>query len=114
MVFNTPAMRVRVQKRDDLIANTARRVPVGTRKRFGEQRARFWPNPFGGAVLRAIHCVAKPGKPSRLALGFAPCGSTRKSSAARGASFKHHPLGKPWCDAGLLPVCTDRLQAGFV
>ncbi|MEY4645717.1 MAG: hypothetical protein RLZZ596_2548, partial [Pseudomonadota bacterium] len=25
MVFKTPAMRVRVQKRDDLIANTARR-----------------------------------------------------------------------------------------
>ena len=24
MVFKTPAMRVRVQKRDDLIANTAR------------------------------------------------------------------------------------------
>ena len=45
MVFKTPAMRVRVQKRDDLIANTARRVPVGTRKWFGEQRARFWPNP---------------------------------------------------------------------
>ncbi|MEY4645749.1 MAG: hypothetical protein RLZZ596_2580, partial [Pseudomonadota bacterium] len=40
MVFKTPAMRVRVQKRDDLIANTARRVLGSTRKRFGEQRAR--------------------------------------------------------------------------
>jgi len=95
MVFKTPAMRVRVQKRDDLIANTARRVLGSTRKRFGEQRARFWPNPLPflvrGAVLRAIHSVAKPGKPSRLALGFTPCGSTRKSSAAHGASFEHHP-----------------------
>jgi hypothetical protein len=91
MVFKTSAMRVRVQKRDDLIANTARRVLGSTRKRFGEQRARFWPNPFGGAVLRAIHSVAKPGKPSRLALGFTPCGSTRKSSAAHGASFENHP-----------------------
>ena len=45
MVFKTPAMRVRVQKRDDLIANTVRRVLGSTRKWFGEQRARFWPNP---------------------------------------------------------------------
>jgi hypothetical protein len=65
------------QKRDDLTARIARRVPVGTRKRLGGQRARrrirpdvpagpallarkrhrvcSGPNPFGGVVLRAKH-----------------------------------------------------------
>jgi len=60
-----------------LTTNIARRVPVGTRKRFGGQRARrhirsdvpaspavlarkrarvcSGPNPFGGEVLRAKH-----------------------------------------------------------
>ena len=53
-------------QRDDLVANTARRVPEGTRKGFGGQSARFGPNPFGGVILRAIHFVAKPGKAPAL------------------------------------------------
>jgi len=42
-------------------------------------------------VLRAIRGVARPGKPFRLALGFAPCGSSRKSHAARDANRADHP-----------------------
>jgi hypothetical protein len=78
------------QKRDDLPAKTARRVLdahasglVGKAPVFGRTRR--------GAVLRAIRHVAKPGKPCRLALGFAPCGSSRKSHAAHGASYAEGP-----------------------
>ena len=43
-------------QRDDLLANTPRRVPEGTRKGFGEESARFGPNPkgrgFAGDPLR--------------------------------------------------------------
>ena len=43
-------------QRDDLLANTPRRVPAGTRKGFGEEIARFGPNPkgrgFAGDPLR--------------------------------------------------------------
>ncbi|MDO8386225.1 MAG: hypothetical protein Q7T13_07450 [Polaromonas sp.] len=78
-------------QRDDLLANTPRRVPEGTRKGFGEESARFGPNPIGGVVLRAIRVVTKPGKAFSLALGFAPNGSSRKNPAALGASQATHP-----------------------
>jgi hypothetical protein len=77
-------------QRDDLLANTPRRVPEGTRKGFGEESARFGPNPKG-RVLRAIRFVTKPGKAFSLALGFAPHGSSRKSPAAHRGNQAAHP-----------------------
>jgi hypothetical protein len=45
---------------------------------------------FGRALwdgfFRAICRVARPGKPSRLALGLAPCISSRKIPVAHGAT----------------------------
>jgi len=99
-------------QRDDLLANTTRRVPKGKRKGFGEESARFGPNPkgrgfAGHARPKAVHShwgskgcnrvrgcqrlVTKPGKAFSLALGFAPHGSSRKSLAALGASQAAHP-----------------------
>jgi len=37
--------------------------------------------------------VTNSGEPSRLTLEFAPRASSRKSHAAHGASFEHHPKG---------------------
>ncbi len=65
MLCLTPAMRVRVQN-GMICSPTPRSVCPGTRKGFGEESARFGPNPFGGVGLRAIRFVAKSGKASAL------------------------------------------------
>lgn len=97
MVFKTLAMRIRVPKPDDLIAKPLHRVPAGTRKWFAASRTACRPKPLGGAALQAIGVLAKPGKPSRLAFGFAPGGLSRKSSPARGARFEDPPQGIKSC-----------------
>jgi hypothetical protein len=48
-------------KRDDLTAKTARPVPVGTRKRFGGQRARFGSNPSGRGFAGQARPVGRAG-----------------------------------------------------
>jgi len=72
-------------KRYDFHANTVQRVPEVHASGLVGQSTRFGSNPCGGVVLRAIRCVAKPGRASarpwvlRLA-------APRKTSAAHGAS----------------------------
>jgi hypothetical protein len=70
----TPAMRVRGN-------NGMAGVPAW------RVRRPFLTEPLRALVLRAMRFVANSGKPSRLALDFAPRASSRKHHAAQGAGY---------------------------
>ena len=73
-------------KPDDLCAHMARRVPGGTRKPLGAQRAGFGPNPNGGEALRAGGVVAKPRHGSGHVCVLRLAAHHRKDLAAHGAA----------------------------
>ena len=100
MLCITPAMRVRAQKRDDLSANTVRPVPGGTGKRFGGQRARFLPNPYGawfcGREPRSV-CACEAAQRSGSTAG--PALRTFRGATLRpGAALRNQASrpGLPW------------------
>ncbi len=104
-------------QRDDLLANTARRVPEGTRKGLGEESARFGPNPKGRGFA-GDPCRYKTRQGGQPCLGFCasrlipqkPRRARRESGSAslRGGSGESSPAArcKPGC--GTWPALNKR------
>ena len=90
MLCITSAMRVRVQ--NGMICSPTLRVvcPRHTQAVWWAKRP-FWAEPLRGRGFAGNPLRCKTRQGVRLALGFAPRGSSRKTHAARGASYAEHP-----------------------